>query len=158
MALDQQRCFEVGMNDFVSKPIDSNFLYQTLIKWVPETPQITDVAEAEPIDLSVLGRFLKDDSVKIKKFAQKFLQSSRTALVEMLAAQEDGDLEMLSRLGHKHKSAAASVGAASLGELCKALEATSKAGDRANVKVLIAQISVEVDQIVKQLARKKGWS
>jgi CheY-like chemotaxis protein/HPt (histidine-containing phosphotransfer) domain-containing protein len=158
MALDQQRCFEAGMNDFVSKPIDSNFLYQTLIKWLPEVDQLPDVAEVEPIDLSVLGRLLHGDSVKTRKFAQKFLQASRTALVEMLAAQASGDLEMLSRLGHKHKSAASSVGAAGLVGLCNALEAASKAGDRAHVEELLAQMPAQVDEIAKQLARQKGWS
>jgi osomolarity two-component system sensor histidine kinase NIK1 len=158
MAMDKQRCFEAGMNDFVPKPIDSNLLYQTLIKWLPEVTQLSDVAEVEPIDLSVLGGLLNEDSVKIKKFAHKFLQSSRKALADMLAAQEDGDLEILSGLGHKHKSAAASVGAASLVLLCKALEASSKAGDREHVTLLVAQISAKVDQIDKQLSRQKSWS
>jgi PAS domain S-box-containing protein len=158
MALDQQRCVACGMNDFVSKPIDSNFLYKTLLKWLPGEDQLPDVAEVEPIDLSVLGRLLNGDSVKTCKFAKKFLQSSRTAVVEMLAAQASGDLEMLSRLGHKHKSAAGSVGAAGLVELCSALEASSKAGDRAHVEKLLAQMPAQVDEIAKQLARQKDWN
>ena len=33
MADDQERCFAVGMNDFISKPIDVEYFNQTLLKW-----------------------------------------------------------------------------------------------------------------------------
>ncbi|MDB9743913.1 CHASE domain-containing protein [Fibrobacterales bacterium] len=32
---DRDRCFEVGMNDFLSKPIEPNKLQETLEKWLP---------------------------------------------------------------------------------------------------------------------------
>jgi len=31
---DRQRCLEAGMNDFISKPVLSNGLYETLLKWL----------------------------------------------------------------------------------------------------------------------------
>ena len=30
---DRVRCFEAGMNDFITKPIDPDFLFATLLKW-----------------------------------------------------------------------------------------------------------------------------
>jgi PAS domain S-box-containing protein len=32
---DSQRCFEAGMDDFVSKPVDPKVLYTALLKWLP---------------------------------------------------------------------------------------------------------------------------
>ena len=31
---DKQRCFDAGMNDFISKPVDSGLLFNTLFKWL----------------------------------------------------------------------------------------------------------------------------
>lgn len=166
---DRQRCKEAGVNDFEPKPIDQSHLYKTLIRWVPavaavaevaeaaEAAEVAEVAEVGPVDLTVLTRLLSDDSDKIKKFAQKFLKSSRTALAEMLAAHASGDLETLGRLGHKHKSASASAGAAGLAALCLALEHVANSGsDNEQVGLLLLQIQDSVDRVALQLEREFG--
>jgi CheY-like chemotaxis protein len=34
MAGDHERCLEAGMNDYVSKPVDPEKLFSTLVKWI----------------------------------------------------------------------------------------------------------------------------
>jgi PAS domain S-box-containing protein len=34
---DRQACFDAGMNDHVTKPVDPNALFATLLKWLPQT-------------------------------------------------------------------------------------------------------------------------
>ncbi|MFT7247065.1 MAG: two-component system sensor histidine kinase/response regulator [Candidatus Azotimanducaceae bacterium] len=149
MPEDRQRCTDAGMNDFEPKPIDQEHLFQTLTKWLPE------VAEVEAIDLTVLGRLLKDDPSKINIFAQKFLQSSRTVLAEMQVAQKNGDLDELRRLGHKHKSAAASAGASGVVDLCLAIEGGQiSGGNDEQTALLLVQMQELVDLIALQLERE----
>jgi two-component system sensor histidine kinase/response regulator len=157
MAEDKRRCLEAGMDDFETKPIDADHLYQTLCRWLPafaevtEVTEVTETAEVAPIDLTVLDNLLRNDSVKIAKFALKFLQTSRAALAEMQAAHDNDDLERLAGLCHKQKSAAASVGAWSLTELYKTLEEASKVGDWQQTQTLLLQLQPLIDQIALQI-------
>lgn len=112
--------------------------------------------ETQPIDLAVLGQLLNNDPAKISRFALKFLDTSRTALAEMQAAHASRDFEALTRLCHKHKSAAASVGARSSAALYKLLEEASLSGDGQQVQALLVQFPPLVDQIAVQVERETG--
>jgi CheY-like chemotaxis protein len=36
---DRQRCLAAGMNDFLTKPVDPDVLFATLLKWLESTKQ-----------------------------------------------------------------------------------------------------------------------
>jgi HPt (histidine-containing phosphotransfer) domain-containing protein len=139
------------MDDFETKPIDADHFYQTLVKWLPDGAEASEASEVTPIDMTVLGKLLRNDSVKIAKFALKFLQTSRTALADMQAAHDNDDLQRLAGLCHKQKSAAATVGAWSSTELYKALEVASKAGDWQQTQTLLVQLPPLIEQIALQI-------
>jgi two-component system sensor histidine kinase/response regulator len=154
MVADRERCLEAGMNDFETKPIDADHLYQTLVKWLPERSEVTETVGVSPIDLTVLGQLVNHDPAKIARLAQKFVNTSRVGLTEMQAAYESVDLEQLADLCHKQKSAASSMGMWSLNKLYKAMEATSKAGDWQQTGALLVQLQPLIDQIALQIERE----
>lgn len=54
LANDRRACLEAGMNDFISKPVDPQLLYRTILKWLPDVPATpapkADAPAADPGD------------------------------------------------------------------------------------------------------------
>ena len=159
MVEDRARCLEAGMDDFETKPIDPDHFYLTLARWLPEaaaTPGAAEAVAAEPIDLAVLGRLLKNDPAKIARFALKFVQTARAMLTEMEAAYARYDMAALGGLAHTQKSAAAWAGAPGFAALCQALEDASKAGDWLRAEALLLQLPLLLTRIALQVERETG--
>ena len=159
MVEDRARCLEAGMDDFETKPIDPDHFYLTLARWLPEaaaTPGAAEAVAAEPIDLAVLGRLLKNDPAKIARFALKFVQTARATLTEMEAAYARHDMAALGGLAHTQKSAAAWAGAPGFAALCQALEDASKAGDWLRAEALLLQLPLLLARIALQVERETG--
>ena len=60
MQADRDRCTEVGMNDYVTKPIDFEALVATLLRWVTPGDSRAESGAAEPPDLGQVCRHLAD--------------------------------------------------------------------------------------------------
>jgi len=166
------------MNDFETKPIDPKRLFLVLAKWLPpasaEQPEDvlaadatvaavagteacaleTETEEEPSIDLSVLGKLLENDPVKVARFAWRFVLSARATLTQMEAALARHDLEALSGLCHYQKSAASSAGAPALAALYQGLENASKADNWAGAQVLLAQLQPLLERIEAKVARE----
>jgi two-component system sensor histidine kinase/response regulator len=134
---DRQRCMAAGMDDFISKPIQPALLCQTVARWLPPRMVEASSAEAVPeptvfptilagdpavIDLTILAKLLSYDQDKVRKFAFKFLQSTHSGFEEMETSLAAGNVERVRELGHRIKSAARTVGALGMAELCQSLE------------------------------------
>lgn len=170
---DRSRCREVGMNDFISKPIRPNTLYKTLAQWVsrnepPSTvpPLTTEVSmngeqsavmtaipaeatETSPaIDMKILIELTSGRPAMMRKFASTFLESTEATVISLREALNEENADQVRALGHKLKSAARWVGAMQLGELAEQTEAHGRAGD-------LVLASATVDAMAAQFAKVK---
>ncbi|MFD2366942.1 Hpt domain-containing protein [Pseudoduganella sp. GCM10020061] len=73
-------------------------------------------------DPSVLEQLLAGNREMMGRFAHRFVESARHALAEIDAALAAQDAHQLRHLGHRTRSAALTVGAAGMAELCARLE------------------------------------
>ncbi|TFW23036.1 CHASE domain-containing protein [Duganella callida] len=116
-------------------------------------PPVDADAPAELFDVAALALTFGGKPDKMRKYALLFLSSARDGLQEVDEALAMEDLEHLSELGHRIKSAARAVGAMQFGNLCYALEQVRKDADAANasriVRELHAMLSV-LDQHIEQ--------
>ncbi|CAN7386746.1 response regulator [Pseudoduganella sp. LjRoot289] len=165
----RMRCIDAGMNDFISKPVQPALMVQTIANWLPRRvpaeklrrPRLPAMAlqspsgaDAAAIDLSVLAALLGDDPGKVRKFAFKFLLSSQEGVRDIEAALARGEVQTVRDLGHRIKSAARSVGAFRMADLCQDLEQLAQgdaAGEAAGARSIVAQLKDLLQQVTTQV-------
>ena len=121
---DRERCLEVGMNDYITKPIDENKLIQAIETWLDK-----DKDASAPIDLTVIKNLRKlqkpDRPDLVSGLVELYLETAQEILVEIRRAIQNADLIKISEYAHSLKSSAANLGAIKLAETCLILEKIS---------------------------------
>jgi PAS domain S-box-containing protein len=146
---EAQRCRELGMDDYLSKPLRMNELRGKLDKWMASVaiagearPSRTQKVIASEVVVSqlpiwnpaTLAELVGDNPAMHKRLLEKFLLNAKQQVAEITAAagkvasNADGTAT-LAGVAHTLKSAARSVGALRLGEQCQSLETAGRAGD-----------------------------
>jgi len=172
----RMRCIDAGMNDFISKPVHPALMYQTVANWLPQRalpgearrPQLPEPAAKSGIDddravmdLSVLATLLGDDPQKLRKFAYKFLLSSQEGVRDMDAALVRGEVQTVRELGHRIKSAARSVGAFRMADLCEDLERLAPGEAASEVEgalSMVAQLKDLLEQVTLHVMQTTACS
>jgi len=138
---DVKRAMDVGMNDFIAKPIDASQLLATMAKWVtPKEPQpvaLNPAESDEDVDealLDVLASFTYIDTqdglkrvggatLMYVKLLKRFAANQKGAVEEAEAALQEDRYDDAIRFIHTLKSSAGSIGAIRLFQLAKDSEA-----------------------------------
>jgi CheY-like chemotaxis protein len=131
---DRERCFEAGMNDYLTKPIRPHELVGA-IERTPKRRRLAESADGDgrsgPIDRAVLTRLSQSmggDDAFVAELIDQFLADAPgyvAAVREGLAAD---DAEAVRRAAHTLKSNAATLGANELADRSRELETTAATG------------------------------
>jgi two-component system sensor histidine kinase/response regulator len=135
-------CLEVGMDDYLSKPLEMAKLKQTLAKWLP-TPEDDGPAdevivqplappagdETGPIDTTYLRSVFGNNEVVISEVLRDFVEPATDTLNELDAALMARDPAEIATQAHKLKSACRAQGANIVADLCETLEDAGRATD-----------------------------
>jgi len=130
MVGDRDRCLRVGMDDYVSKPIDVDELKEVLSQWISFEKKEKEEEEVKKeeneavdtnrfsLDLSLLDSFTGGDPAVRKEFIDLYLEQSEQNIVSLRDNCLDGHNETWSETAHQLKGASANVGATELSKLC----------------------------------------
>ena len=156
LADEANHCRQVGMDDYMSKPVRLTELKAKLEQWLQtahvQPERVSGQAAGLPVDVHVLESFVGDDPIVVSGFLQDF-RASAAAIADALGAAVDaGQVAKASALCHKLKSSARSVGALALGEICDQIEQAGLAGDAGVLPPLHAQFVAEHSAVQNYLA------
>ena len=158
----QKRCQEVGMVDYLIKPLDFNKLQAVLSHWLPELrPSIVPKSLARneieggvtgiqmAVNTAVLQR-LREHVGNITPVVGVFLRSLDRRVTELDRAVQARDAEAINKVAHTMKGSSSQFGAEDLAQLCLLAEHMGKSGN-------IQQIDRIFTQIVQAVARVKHF-
>ncbi|MDE2511028.1 MAG: response regulator, partial [Elusimicrobia bacterium] len=133
MPEDRRKCFDAGMDDFLSKPVRLEDLARAI------NGRAAPVVRREI--LHELREMAGDEGYK--QIREEFSRSTLKQLAAMHGAADAGDREALRRFAHTLKGASGSLGAAGLESLCRDLEAALADPGATDFRPLIARMDVE---------------
>ncbi|PLX66702.1 MAG: hypothetical protein C0602_11600 [Denitrovibrio sp.] len=173
MVEDREKSMNAGMNDHITKPINPDELFGTLVKWgkVPVDRVIEDVPEIIPgkkdkveISLDELpGVSVKQAMVRLGgntnlylKLVKKFLSESSDNAEKIKALLEDKKVSEAKVEAHTMKSVAGNLGAEDLSDIAKQLDINLKSGGDDNTQEILdkytEQMHTAVDSFRKVIA------
>jgi CheY-like chemotaxis protein len=122
LAEERQRCLAAGMNDHLSKPIDPDVLFPTLLRWAKPRPN-------EPISLEISGINMADGVRRVagnkrlhRDLLMQFAAKQGDAAAGISAAITNGDLKLAERMVHTVEGVAGNIGIADVQSAAQKLE------------------------------------
>jgi signal transduction histidine kinase/DNA-binding response OmpR family regulator len=130
---DREKCFSVGMNNHISKPVDPDLLLQVLIQYLgqiektqTEPPPDETVSylfpEAEGIDFQNGLKRLRNNQELYVKLLHVFIEKHGDSINQISHLLKHHDFKQAAFIAHAIKGTAANLGAQKISSLASSLE------------------------------------
>jgi CheY-like chemotaxis protein/HPt (histidine-containing phosphotransfer) domain-containing protein len=144
---EAQRCRDLGMDDYLTKPLRLDDLADTIARWLPRRTESTPL-EWDPDALTAL---VGGDLAMHDRLLKRYISTAREQLDALASAATAVDAAGMAALAHKLKSSSRSVGAMMLGELCQQLETAGTAGEVEHCLALLVPLQAAFAAVSKKV-------
>ena len=164
--VNRERCFKVGMNDYLSKPVKLDELARVFSRWICEPASVHLEQDLAPVpsestlpnvtlDRAVLNRLQRQLGSEVATELQAELFSVFTRAtplrIELLEkAIASGDSVSVNQIAHTMRAASATVGANTIANLCAQLEAMNEHEISNQAPRLTKKIQAELKSYIQE--------
>jgi len=163
---DEDKCRAAGMDDYLSKPIDSAKLdtcLERLLLSTGSTSSASGIKEAsnavsppspasalahQPIDWEAFLETIDGDEVFARDLAEAYIGTGNRELAAIAAALGTGDAATLRESAHSLKGASANMRASATTSAAALLESAAASGKSAQIPALAETLTVEVRRTI----------
>jgi signal transduction histidine kinase/DNA-binding response OmpR family regulator/HPt (histidine-containing phosphotransfer) domain-containing protein len=142
---ERQRCLDAGMNDHVSKPIDPDNLFVTLLRWAKPRPKeavepqisVANTKASEEVTLPEISGIKVVDGLNrvagnrklYRNLLRQFADKQVDAADQVSAAFKSGDMKLAERIAHTVKGVAGNLGIEAVQLVAQKLEKALRDGE-----------------------------
>jgi len=158
---DRERCMAVGMDDYLSKPMQANALFAVIAKWAPETAPtpatatIPKAAEPELDRADILERIGGSEAL-LDRLVSLLLEKSPARLATLRDAVAAGDAKTLRLEAHSLKGSLAVFGAEVATAAALRLETLAGNGDLSSAAEAYDALEAAVARLQPVIAALAG--
>lgn len=161
---DREMCMSAGMDDYLSKPLEPNEFFHTIILWInktiPATGALLPIQEpaqsvspvvhsiqSEPVNMDeALPRFGNDYEF-FKTMLGEFLRNLPERITALEKAIEQKDINNVTRVAHNLKGAASNFSAEGIRSAAAEIEMDGHNGEITRATDLLEKVKLEVPKI-----------
>ena len=125
---DNQKCFDAGMDDYLSKPFEEIQLLEIISKWLGKSDSLTtynsEVIKVEPklYDLSEIESIARGSKEFMDKMISLFIDLIPKSILEIKMAYQEEEFVQVSKVAHRIKPTINNMGIVSLKEVIREIE------------------------------------
>ncbi len=162
-----EKYLKSGMNDYISKPIDIEQMFDTLIKWIRPAERSVPVYcdkgadceneyceipdSIEGVDISDGLRRVRGNRKLYMKLIFQFMKENRDLVENINQLLEEGKSEESHLLVHTLKSTAGCIGAHGIQRAAGGLESVLKEGKNKNYSEMVEILSDELNNVLNAI-------
>jgi CheY-like chemotaxis protein len=172
MRSDEEKCLSVGMDDFITKPINQESLEKVLIKWLSEKMEIVardepaaselpqkdqsaqQNVDAEILDLNVFNKLKQMFGDRFSTVIEQNIKNTADNVVRIEETIQQKDLQTLERVAHSIKGTSAQFGAVKLNIIALEMEKLAKNGDLEQAGLLLNNLRVAQEQAANTMQQQ----
>lgn len=158
---DKKRCFEAGMDDYISKPIKLQPLIELLKKWslvvrknygANASSKDMDIQQKLPIfDSHTFMERVMDDMNVARHIIDIFLEDTPKIIDDLKNATDKGDISGIANCAHSLKSSSANLSGMVLNIFAKEIEISAKSGDIEKIRITVPELEKHFNLLAAEL-------
>lgn len=159
---EEQKCLSIGMDGYITKPIELSTLETMLARWLPlhsnnkKAPVINTEKNqtGSPICFTTIANYLGDNSIKHEEHLNYFVEHAAELFSSMTQSAQNQDRSNVRSVAHQFKSAAKSIGALNISKQALKLEKAAEESDWSVINEYIRLMQEQYQEVVNYVKQR----